>query len=378
MAAKGKEDPHFRRTEERKAEKVPVISMDYAFMSKEDQIGKTKVIVIKDNKSKAIFTHVVSVKGASDPWIVKKIVEDIDSLGYKAAILQCDNENSILEVRNEVKKMRIEDTMTRKSATGDSQTNGSVERGVQSAEGQIRAMIMALEKRLQCPVDPDWCALHWLIELAGIYLTRYEKGHDGMTPYRRRTGKDWDQAILEFGEKILYKPLAPKSTSKEIKNKMEPRFIEGVWLGITTDGKEHVVGPSEGVVRARTVKRRPYSERWSIEDVKSIKGIPARPNPEDGSTTIPIRIRIQGDILEETPPEGHEPVRRRLMLQKKDFGKHGFTEGCQGCRQVEQGGYARDHNPTCRKRMEELIAKTDKGRVKIEKANERINQQVAE
>ena len=47
VEAKGKEDPH-KKVSEIQPEELPIVSMDYAFMSQEDQEGQTKIIVIKD------------------------------------------------------------------------------------------------------------------------------------------------------------------------------------------------------------------------------------------------------------------------------------------------------------------------------------------
>ena len=56
----------FRKQDaEREESKVPVISIDYAFMGQEDQEGLTKILVVKDRKMKNIFSHPVRAKGAA-------------------------------------------------------------------------------------------------------------------------------------------------------------------------------------------------------------------------------------------------------------------------------------------------------------------------
>ena len=62
VEAKGKEDPHRRVDQERKENGVPVISLDYAFMGQEGQEGHTKIIVMKDNRTKMTFCHVTEKK----------------------------------------------------------------------------------------------------------------------------------------------------------------------------------------------------------------------------------------------------------------------------------------------------------------------------
>ena len=48
--------------------------------------GKEPILVIVDSKGKATFAHVVECKGASDAWVAKGIVADIEDLGYKEVI----------------------------------------------------------------------------------------------------------------------------------------------------------------------------------------------------------------------------------------------------------------------------------------------------
>ena len=84
VAGKAQNDPHYHKQDaERESSKVPVISMDYAFMGQEGQEGLTKILVVKDRKMKNIFSHPVRAKGtAAESWIAGRICKDIRGLGY--------------------------------------------------------------------------------------------------------------------------------------------------------------------------------------------------------------------------------------------------------------------------------------------------------
>ena len=70
-----------QRDAEEKEEAIPTVAMDYMFLSAQDQDKMSPVLVTRDTKSKTLFAHAVSRKGASDQWIVKRLTEDLDSLG---------------------------------------------------------------------------------------------------------------------------------------------------------------------------------------------------------------------------------------------------------------------------------------------------------
>jgi hypothetical protein len=100
---------------------APIVSFDYAFLSDNEDIvnqegfeaageGAVKVLIVRDDKSKAVFGHVVPNKGVDeDGFSVNCIVEDIKWLGYSKLILKSDNEPAILKLLSEsLRELRIE------------------------------------------------------------------------------------------------------------------------------------------------------------------------------------------------------------------------------------------------------------------------------
>ena len=73
--------------------KMPVLGMDYAFMSNagESSVSRSevKVLVMKDSKSKYLFTVPVPQKGLDDhEWAVRRTVQAVDFLGYSHLIMK--------------------------------------------------------------------------------------------------------------------------------------------------------------------------------------------------------------------------------------------------------------------------------------------------
>ena len=139
---------------------------------KEVQSGEIKILVCKDTKSKYIFTIPVPQKGVDDTeYAVRKMLWVIGFLGYTRVMLKADQESSIQAVFKRVKAHLgagvvdnlPDQVVSEMSPVGDSRANGSVERGIQSAEGQIRTLVSALEERLGTKLHPDDCVMPWLV-----------------------------------------------------------------------------------------------------------------------------------------------------------------------------------------------------------------------
>ena len=106
VEGRGREFGHHVRAKEPSA--APTISFDYAFVSDNADIktqkefesageSAIKVLVVRDDKSKAVFGHVVPQKGVDEKgFSVSALVEDIRWLGYTKLILKSDNEPSIV------------------------------------------------------------------------------------------------------------------------------------------------------------------------------------------------------------------------------------------------------------------------------------------
>ncbi len=79
-----------------------LVSLDYGFFGKPGEIpekvtGSTRlpILVVKDRKTKAIFSHPVPCKGVSHPYPARASLKDLENLGYKRAIVKSDQESSI-------------------------------------------------------------------------------------------------------------------------------------------------------------------------------------------------------------------------------------------------------------------------------------------
>ena len=141
-------NPPRRRSKKAEGEKrIPVISADYCFLSNEDDESQAPVWVMVDHETRATFAYVCECKGAESKGLVEQVVSDVEKLGHTKVILKTDQEPAIRDVQRAVKNKRSQNTILENSPVGESQSNGVVERNIQTIVAQIRTMKDALEKR---------------------------------------------------------------------------------------------------------------------------------------------------------------------------------------------------------------------------------------
>ena len=151
------------------------------------------------------------------------------------------------------------------------------------------------------------------------------------------------------------------------RRKLEPRWLNGVFLGRAWNSNQHVVGLSDGtVVRARAMVRIVPSLRWDAQRLLSVSGTP---------TDLSIATV---DSIEETDdphkgPPGHrddgpedelDQLANRVPILMSDLRKHGFTPGCRRCTHLQAGETIRarsfNHTEECRRRLDQLMREADK------------------
>ena len=381
VAGKAKEDPHFKKDEHEVLENV--VSLDYGFMSKKNRVTKRdseeaesdadeeddsedpskavlKVLVLRDRRTKYVTATVVPRKG-DHPYAVHRVGIDITSvLGYKRCFVKTDQERAIRKLKSAVRfeyNVEIPDEL---APTGDSQSNGEIEVTVQVVEGQVRTMKCHLENRIQQEIPTEHPVLPWLVRHAGATISRYQRGRDGMTAYRRLKGREFAKSVTEFGECVWY--LRNKTSRK---GKLESNWESGVFLGIREESNEILVGTPQGVVKARTFRRKGSDEdRWNKEEILAVKGLPWQPDPN--VSTYDIRSRVSVRVEQPSEVElgnTREFMSRRLRITKKDLQQQGYSIGCAGCEAARKGGVAINHSEECRTRITRALAEAGDPRV---------------
>eukprot|EP00973_Karenia_brevis_P061575 8562709-Karenia_brevis.AAC.1 len=92
------------------------------------------------------------------------------------------------------------------SPVGESQSNGKVERAIQSVQGQIRTIKDMVETEAKMKIGPGSSIWPWMIEYAADTIRTGVIGEDGLTAHERYKGRSAQMSIVAFGERVLYKP----------------------------------------------------------------------------------------------------------------------------------------------------------------------------
>ncbi len=368
------DDPH-RRGGAKQPHEVPTVSMDYCYVGQRQDDKNTPILIIRCDTTKSICSHPVLQKGGAYSWVSDRVVQDINNMGHGKIILKCDQEPAIMEVHGQVMKKRAHETIPEHSPVGEHQSNGIAERAVRTVKDQIRTLKSALDARLGKRVPPEATILLWLIEYSGILLSRFAVGQDGKTAYQRIKGRTCSRPMAEFGECVWYKKL---QTQDDRHADMEPRWEEGIWVGINPRTNEVLIGTPSGVIRAKAIRRRTKDERWSYDKVMEIKGAPWDPAATranvDHQTHIHEADSKEDDGREEADA-GHQA--RPVYIRKQDIEEFGATPGCAGCVATAAGKRGVAHTKACRKRIEDCMKSTERGKQRLEEAEKRTNDALA-
>ena len=132
------------------------------------------------------MSTVVPSKHVGD-FITKRTVAFLRECGNEMAkiTIKTDQEPAILAIAEAIIRLRAakeaKETISENSPPYSHQSNGVVERGVQSVEGMIRTLRSALEESIGVALEIGDAIWPWLVEYASYLLNRREVSHVGKT-----------------------------------------------------------------------------------------------------------------------------------------------------------------------------------------------------
>ena len=274
VQGRGRNMDHKRLDAERE-HLIDTISVDYAFFGEHDAQAKP-VLVLREHRARWTAAVPVLNKGGGDRWAVKAVAEAIRHTGLTHFLFKSDQEVSIVDLKNKV----IEELgggyriMKEASPVAEHQANGTVERAILTVGGMIRTQKVALEIAYGGELAADHASLPWLIQYSGLLVSLFEVGADGRTAYERTRGKKFRRELPPFGEVVFYLPL---DRQKGHLNKLQAKWLVGVYLGLRLDTGELYIGLEQGVVRARAVRRRPGAAARDRSLFDGFRGTPWKP-----------------------------------------------------------------------------------------------------
>ena len=128
-------------------------------------------LVAKERDAGMVYSTVVPRKGSTGEFAARRITAFIKEIGceFVSVIMKSDQEPAIQALLEDVRRMRADArTLVEMSPVGESASNGVVERGIQSVQGQVRTMKSVLETRWGQRLGVDHPALTWIVEHAAV------------------------------------------------------------------------------------------------------------------------------------------------------------------------------------------------------------------
>ncbi len=386
VRGQAKDDAHMTIKGDLAESSVVRVVMDYCFLKEgvtekataheDSTTAKTSmtVVVMMETLCHSLWAYAVESKGAGEVWMTEQIVEDIETVGLanERIIVKADQEPAIIDVQRGVAKARAgHGTALENSKVGDSNSNGRIERCIQDFKGLVRTLRSDVEAKIGEKINLEHPLVPWLVRHAAHIITRCRVREDGRTAYQLMKGRRCNAKLVPFAETVLFK--IPKTQHRV--GDFEDRWERGVWLGFIMKTGEHLVGTARGVFRVSTVMRRASDKRWSAQLLRNIGGSPAEPVPGATGRRIPaFAKKFEAENAETVfvPVKESEPEVRVAFIYKSDVDEHGPTPRCPGCKAAAAGGkYRAKHTEECRKRFEEILMQTERGKRRFESATER-------
>ena len=388
VEGRGREFGH--RTVVKESSATPTISFDYAFLSDGEEIetqeafeaageGAVKLLIVRDDKSKAIFGHVVPRKGMDEKnFAVDSLVEDVKWLGYTRLTLKSDNEPAIVKLLTEaLRELRINgvsQVLEEHPPEYDPQANGAAEVGVRLLKNHLRTLRCNLENEIGHRVPVRHPLVAWMASHAAALITWCAKGHDGRTAYQRVRGKEFRTRLLAFGEACRFKNRSQEPMRGIVDGR---RFHEGIFVGIDRRTGQYMLHDGNDIKMARTILRMPGAEKWNKDALVRVGCTPYDLHQPREPEVI-FREKT-GEKVE--APEQLISMARQVYIKPKDIERYGLTRGCKKCdheRTYGPGRTSAPHSKICRDRIMKELAKTDEGQARIAAAATRLDMTVSE
>ena len=162
--------------------------------------------------------------------------------------------------------------------------------------------------------------------------------------------------------------MAPGDLGEE---KLEPKFEQGLWLGVCPRADEAIIGTSSGIVRAGTAKRQAIEDAWkSTSLLSNTLWTIGRQSKRHELTVEDDEAKKVIKVDESEVP--NDPS--RFWIIKEDIERVGYSDGCMGCNAMHESRPTQRHSEYCRRRVQEDLKDTEEGRQRLDKAEERFTE----
>ena len=251
--------------------------------------------------------------------LTKEILRHFEAYGFlNPVIIQCDKEMSIIDVCRKVARERNARAVLRFAPKTSYQSNGFVE----AVHGHMQGLARCYQTRIETNTDIQLSAISraipFAIRYAGFVLSRFTVRPDGRYPSQYLLGTPYVSPLCMFGESVF--ALVPDHEVRAAK--LMNRWISGCWWGRDASSDEHLVGTKHGLLKCRSVRRKPPRKQWSrretveargtkwnfdLEMDSGVSGPPVTSRPDEEMPTATAWGKIPTVTPSAPPSEEHAP-----------------------------------------------------------------------
>ena len=365
VAAAGRRDAHAATSQDNRDEDILTVSVDYAFFNDESVVadtGHTPILITK-GRNGAIFADTCLEKGAN--WFsVDRLVDHILWLGEARIKLRSDGEPAIRGLCEKVaEKLKAKGVavVPDKTPKGDSNAASLHESAVHQWKCKTRMLWQqACELHGVASHTKNHRLMAWVIQYAAQLINLTVVSADGRTAWNKITGrKEFPRPLIPWGEKVLWIPGGGKA-----KPGIEPKWLEGIFVGLVDLSNEYLVGTPEGIFKTASMKRMTKEGARDPVLFSAVQGTPWKLTPssitgarQDDAPVVRASMQSNAVPQSELPvPTGRaaEAGPRRVYIRKGvELARYGYTDHCKGCEAAAtNASRAVVHSDECRLRIE--------------------------
>ena len=154
-----------RKTLTEQTQDGPKICSEFFFMSTDEK--SAPMLALKNSRSKRLAATALPSKGVTE-FGVKFFAEFIADSGLRKFINFSDGEHSMVALKNAAMRACAGvEAQPKECPVGDHQANGDIEVGIREIKRQMRALRLALERKLGDVLDDRDPLLFWMPAFAG-------------------------------------------------------------------------------------------------------------------------------------------------------------------------------------------------------------------
>jgi len=267
VRARARDEPHCKKKEEDGMVKIPRVSFDCFFMSREDEKAhENPMIATVGQETSEKHARAIGHKGIGGgrdmDWLIKDMSDELKAWGHargtRELILKCAGGSAIRAVREALAKHH--------GGRVPPEPNGVIEEARKTRREFVQVYKDRVEEKAGINLDSDEVIILWMIRWAAMVCSRYLVGEDRKTAYERREGRRCNDKVPAICQKVWYKKVRH---DKERLDQLEVEREEGIWLGRARESNETKIGTESGVTRACAIRRMDPDE-WDGEAIKRL------------------------------------------------------------------------------------------------------------